>query len=612
MARNPHHLLNLPEILFQVAPYLRAEDIIACSLVCKSFHVSFTPYLWTNILLEDFTPSESRIYRRQDPFARFISLKPLVLQDEHRGERFLQALQTIAPQVRSLSIMAHRSPQQLVTLRNQCTRIKTLLIASAPFNSSFDKTYWDQCEALLTQNSTSLQSLTLVNWGKRLGQSAPVDLQSGHPLWTPLVTCSQHTNLTSLAVRAGMIHSRDLEAFWNVCQQLEILELTEMEIMVPWFGSLPGTMSNSARRFPKLRELTLARLYMTPERQLDEFILHCPILRTLVWRLRSSDVFPVHRFSSSFAAQAWPHLDSMEITGHQNRLTERQHTLILQSTRRPFRRLDLDYKWIQFYEFSLLRNHFKALTKVRLILSPPTRSQRGGSWPLATKALEFSKWAQDVLESCPSLEHFAATTITAKDIINGKPWACYRLRIFEAMINMNFSSPSRKPSGPRLAFSQDEESQCLHIFERLGQLNQLTELNLGCPDKYLDDMGGIQVRLLPLELRVGLGHLSTLRDLELIGYSFTQDLRMVDVEWMLQHWKNLRKIAGQSLAVKQSKTFGGKSARLALIVQALRAQSVEMPTLWVTSESELKRFMQEKSFESLYDTESEGEMDDAE
>ncbi|KAG0198181.1 hypothetical protein BGX31_004642, partial [Mortierella sp. GBA43] len=45
-------------------------------------------------------------------------------------------------------------------------------------------------------------------------------------------------------------------------------------------------------------------------------------------------------------------------------------------------------------------------------------------------------------------------------------------------------------------------------------------------------------------LGIGLEYLSTLTDLEVVSVLDHQRIRMVDIEWMLEHWPKLRKITG--------------------------------------------------------------------
>ncbi|KAI8352391.1 hypothetical protein B0O80DRAFT_87250 [Mortierella sp. GBAus27b] len=371
MAHIPH-ALGLPEVTFPVAQYLEFDDFIACSLVCKTFHAFYAPYIWETIHIGVFSLTDKRTKRIQEPQARLISFETDTADHSHqqgqlsREERFLQGIQEIAPWIRSLTIHSHHSPRQL-RLGNQCTNISTLSIVAPPFNEQFGEDYWNECEALVLQNTTHLRSLTLIRWGKPCDNHQPT---FPTPLWTPLITCAQHANLSELRIRDGTIRGQDSEAFWKICQQLEILELTKVnleELLTPRDISSIGTSGgddnrrgqvesilinkhatsaiNALRptttRFPKLRKLTMANLDLHPPLQMEHFVLHCPMLQTLNLRLKRGSSFPMGNFCDHFAAQSWPYLDALEISGQANDITGQEHALILQSAKRPFKYLHL-------------------------------------------------------------------------------------------------------------------------------------------------------------------------------------------------------------------------------------------------------------------------------
>ncbi|KAI8345046.1 hypothetical protein B0O80DRAFT_310354 [Mortierella sp. GBAus27b] len=207
MARIPNPL-NLPEFTFRLAQYLDADDFAAFSLVSKSLYASFAPYLWQNIHLGYFSPLEKRNKRYHERLGRFISLAPDAANRHHqkgqppREDEIDQLLRRVAPWIRALSLHVHHFPRQSI-LGEQCTHLNTLLITAPPFHKQFDEAYWKACEALVQQNSKWLRSLTLVEWGERFGYPR-YDFKPGHPLWTPLFTCAQHANLTSLRLRSGI------------------------------------------------------------------------------------------------------------------------------------------------------------------------------------------------------------------------------------------------------------------------------------------------------------------------------------------------------------------------------------------------------------------------
>ncbi|KAI8345570.1 hypothetical protein B0O80DRAFT_504251 [Mortierella sp. GBAus27b] len=609
MARIPH-ALRLPEVTFVVAQYLEFDDFTACSFVCKSFYASFAPYLWMNVHL-----GVSMAYSKfgsfyQEPRPRQISPDEgsfgLIQQNRQssRQVEILQFVQKIAPWIRSLSLDTAFFTYRM-TVGDQCTNLRSLLISFDSFMSPSDEKYWNDCEALVRQNATCLRTLTLMQNSLRFNDPL-------RPIWTPLHTCAQHANLTTLRIQRGVLHAQDLEAFWTICRQLEILELAEIDmtaLLVPSNGSsteIQGAHHESQSRvrttsavvrFPKLHELTLDGIKLMDRNQM-EFMLQCPMLHTLFWRMRehmdSLDVF-----CGYFEAQKWPYLDSLEIICLRTHV-DRDHRLrLLRATKRPFKHLDLHIETMDQESFDLLRGggHFGTLTKLDLSIPPMVLYLQEFNNDTAAAA---SKRIREILESCPSLEHIVGTVITGQDIIDSKPWACHRLKKFEVMISLHLTEQST-----RIECTKDEKGRCHLVFERLSQLRQLKVLNMKIPtmSRYRRETLGAP----PLDLRMGLGRLSTLRDLEWLGYQGDQRMRIVDVEWMLQHWTKLRTIIGGRPSTKLSKTFGNANVRCYLIMKALKAHKVGIPEDWRTDDMDVLDDMMENGLEAVFDTDDDSE-----
>jgi hypothetical protein len=284
----------------------------------------------------------------------------------------------------------------------------------------------------------------------------------------------------------------------------------------------------------------------------------------------------------------------LEITGHSNVVNTQEHIRFLQSIKRPFKLLDL-YTWaVNQQSFDLLQQgHFKTLTKVDLSVNFLIPNQQGSI--IDDSKAAASKRIIGVLESCPSLEHIVATAIIGQDIIDSKPWMCQRLKKFEVLVGMDLTN--QHTSGGGAVYTEDEKRQGHLIFERLSQLRQLKVLNLR--NRSLAHFQNETPVTLPLDLRLGLGRLSTLRDLEWIGYQGSQWMRMADMEWMLQHWSKLRKITGGRPTLKRSKTFGNTNVRCHLIKKALKARKVE--SRW-THDEDVIEYMKKKGLDAAYDT----------
>jgi hypothetical protein len=576
-AAEKQHPLHLPEVLFQVALYLDAKDVLACSLVSRTSYSAFAPYVWRNLHI-GLHPSQHTTLRHQDPFARFISIKTQVCDNQEQNQlseegqpseedSLSQVLQRAAPWIRSLFIHGHYSTHQL-KFGERCTMLESLSIEGPPLNDKFDTTYWDNCKALVRQNSAHLRSLTMMHWGRSCrGRKLPK--------WSPLSECVQHRNLRSLRIQGGSFRDQQWASYWKIFENLESLTLEFIHLAPP---------PSIASEFPQLRTLALHQLTTEPLHQLDWIIRICPMLQTLVWTLGPTTRFPV-QFTHYFVELTWPELESITIKGHRDHMSHEDYISILQATQRPFKILDLKIQFLPPDLFDLLRqSHFKTLTKVDLF-----------------SAVAIPQCVQEVLESCPLLEHLAATVITAQDIINGKPWLCLGLKEFKVMINMGFGRTKLDRGAKRPKFSESEQGLCHAVFEQLGRLEQLRVLDLRRHYWFTDMRAYFP---LPLELRLGLGQLSRLEDIEVIGFYGSQDLRMTDLEWMLRSWRYLIAVYGDQLSRKRSGTFENEYVRNHKLASMLKSRGVQFQT----HESDTKtRGLVGSWARLLYDTESESE-----
>ncbi|KAF9358181.1 hypothetical protein BGX34_009038 [Mortierella sp. NVP85] len=498
----------------------------------------------------------------------------------------MQILQGITPWVQSLSIYGNQSRRQLM-FNEHCTKLDSIYIHNPPLNNLFDYAYWGHCQKLVKRNSPHLRSLKIKNWsGKR---------QINLPLWCPIVECSQHESLRSLSLISGSINKKFMASFWQVCLHLESLELELIYVSLPPYTSESKVVPTV--QFPKLKNLALRTiLHATPLQQLNCLIGLCPMLNTLEWAMPSTVPFPVKEFTDYLAARTWPELDSITIEGHSGYIDAKEYAALLRATQLPLRVLDLQLDYFEMESFTLLRqNHFKTLTKVNL-----SHARNSSSDPSSRPVDDVSAWVQEVLESCPSLKSINAKIITAQDMMKGKPWVCLRLEEFNVMINMEFKERTLERGPKRPKYTEAEEYQCRAVYEQLGRLTQLRRLNMFCfpwpprPD----------IVPLPLELRMGLGQLSRLKGMEMVGFYGSQDMRMVDLEWMLQHWPHLQNLYGEHLSYKRSKTFGNKCVRDFVLVSRLRPRRVSMTRIRGTDERELLLFMKANDITEVYDSDS--------
>ncbi|KAK3844296.1 MAG: hypothetical protein J3R72DRAFT_488714 [Linnemannia gamsii] len=140
-----------------------------------------------------------------------------------------------------------------------------------------------------------------------------------------------------------------------------------------------------------------------------------------------------------------------------------------------------------------------------------------------------SGMALDLLQHCSHLEVLQTNHICMRDVrSNPQPWACRGLK----HLQVTFDSDPYSPEADTI------------LFEQLSRLTSLEEINIS---RYsLSPFRGPIVEPSPQwRLDSGLALLFTLTRLEAFWLNDAdQDLREEDVEWMLNHWKALRKMSG--------------------------------------------------------------------
>ncbi|KAF9324227.1 hypothetical protein BG006_000734 [Podila minutissima] len=134
---------------------------------------------------------------------------------------------------------------------------------------------------------------------------------------------------------------------------------------------------------------------------------------------------------------------------------------------------------------------------------------------------------QTILESCPALEELVSTSISARLIMEGRPWACLGLK----KLVLDFYVDS----GTGL------QAQSSAVFGQLGRLTRLKTLMIGDSLSFLhSSFQGLDFRL-----QSGLGQLAGLKRLATLDFGQTrQELGVDDVAWMKRHLKELTAVLG--------------------------------------------------------------------
>ncbi|KAI8349990.1 hypothetical protein B0O80DRAFT_531434 [Mortierella sp. GBAus27b] len=246
--------MDLPELRHYLAEYLTASELAAATRVCKSWHRSFTPFLYREIHL-------------RHNFGRRPSVRSVKANAEHIRAVYLHT----DPWNFSLEALVK---VELIHLKFQVKNLET----------------WTRLATLLRQNP-KLQELTIGTYGNKIGfQGFMEALASSCPklrsLDVPIALdgiCARllldtAVRLRTLKMEGELISPARMDR-WPLFANLEQLELTNIL-------GLPAELQlEMLRRSPQLKSLVWFLTYDYDISKFPEIITtHCPHLESLVLR----------------------------------------------------------------------------------------------------------------------------------------------------------------------------------------------------------------------------------------------------------------------------------------------------------------------------------------
>ncbi|KAG9068327.1 hypothetical protein KI688_010593 [Linnemannia hyalina] len=184
----------------------------------------------------------------------------------------------------------------------------------------------------------------------------------------------------------------------------------------------------------------------------------------------------------------------------------------------------------------------------------------------------------EALQKCPRLEELDAYSITTTDL-RGHPgtWACHGL----TLLRVTFRSGRGEDEEFDDHDNNDGDDDHL-LFKHISTLTHLEELDMTrYPEAYARNWFSPSRQTGPqLRLDSGLGQLLTLTRLKKAKFSgIVQNMRVVDVDWMLQSWPKLEELCGEFSQVASTEkelsalTSSRSPAPVALCAKPLPAAS---------------------------------------
>ncbi|KAF9355220.1 hypothetical protein BGX26_006838 [Mortierella sp. AD094] len=347
----------------------------------------------------------------------------------------LQELSSKASCIRALDFMDCESTIRFSLIGKGCTQLRALAIAIAPEDAARGKKYWSACEELIREIPTTLETLTF-----RLMPILGPEFEGDSFDWTLLLNIAHYLlrNLRALRLQYCQLPHHYIDAFLDICEQLQVSELQDVPFELPQLPTTgePQSVNKRVVRLSNLLELTLVNSGpMDFLAQLEMIVRQAPKLKKLCWEVQRflEARFRVNGFMYLFSGQAkyqhtpapedsrvvslalctapcWPDLESLALKGNFHLLSSEQYLKIVEMSK-TFRALDMPmYPMRSTIVDSIVRLHSRTLTEI--------------VWNAPHEHNDVA-WVQQILSSCPRLVKGYFRGILAQDIVvGGDSWVC--------------------------------------------------------------------------------------------------------------------------------------------------------------------------------------------
>ncbi|KAF9095347.1 hypothetical protein BGX27_001296 [Mortierella sp. AM989] len=359
--------VELPEMLFYLAPFVVHEDIPACLRVCRQWNISFTPSLWHSIKVpQDWSQSPSfpplHILQKNAQYVRYLTLK---------------AIEGLAP------------------FLQRCNGLKTLVVfgeqIAIPCKPHLE--LWDELTSLIKHNPT----IEWIVFGFSLSTAPSTTFLRALPDACP--------NLKRYESSQGRYDDPDqIEALMQAISNLRTVSF-RYEYFVNVHLSKRWTM-------PYLHELTLKDARGLSTQSQVDLVCQCPSLRHLKWTVCRDALFPAKEFCKR-VPKACPELCQLQLDGCG--LPDPDDIGRMLDSISRLELLALCGSSITKRTFNSLIRHFGVLRSLDIMYCSQVKS-----W-----------MAQRILEECPNLTKFLSSVLLMQDIFQGKTWAAVKLRHLE-------------------------------------------------------------------------------------------------------------------------------------------------------------------------------------
>ncbi|KAF8933008.1 hypothetical protein BGZ58_006641 [Dissophora ornata] len=611
--------LSLPELSAAVGQYLDTKDQVSCALVCRSWNDSFTPMLWRTVLVIGTEPNTTASNIKVSKATTLVDkLQPSVA-----------ALMKNAHHIRYLHYTAGLTEDYLVRVklpqlrRFVLTRFQILSRENGSSNSgcgvSIGGSFNRSISSSALRKRQDKPDLEVDTLGQSKISAWIVQLLHSTPLMDVMIMEEMPTTIEVLqAVRDVTPMKRliwgntygDLdELHWDVFREpvstgtdsTTRMRKIEHVCAYGWEKEIPSTTGwTSAIRTNGFNTLKTMRLYHLTGKMTElvyqiRLIKMCLGLESLVWYSgqqqtpdnngNSARTGALHNSQCSqtlsYPSTSWSFMpDSIESLFQSSDFDDLCKAM---KSYTCLRKLDLDLYALRDPELSKFISYIRARSLQRFSIrsagsfgSLSFQSLRNGNHFATLQHFNLgdgdarseitSAMIVEMLSSCPELTYFSVNkSVAALRIFHGSKWACTRLKTLK--MHISFDEYSKKEG------KQGEKRYALQraVFERLATLVALETLEICTSHERTGNISPAADEESPgdLDWRVKSGMdyawpLVQLRSLNIGGH---QEMELIDIHWILDHWPNLKVVIGKlngsdEKAVEYKKMFSRKGIYL--------------------------------------------------
>ncbi|KAK3810289.1 MAG: hypothetical protein J3Q66DRAFT_352699, partial [Benniella sp.] len=356
--------LNIPEIRSMVGQYLNKSDLARCLRVCKSWHTSFVPLVWSTATVWEVNYGAEGHNPPLEAFLRHSHyIKDLDINiDAHQEYRLTPREYRPTPQEYRLT---------------PCPNLLNLKVLIC---QGFVSKGMDVVPVVIAQYD-QLRRLSILN---KSMEPQPV-------IWKPV----HYHNLSELDLQLLEIEPEGTAAFWVLCARL-----VSLKIKVVTVAEMPARSIT----FDRLQHLKLLLKSQNPiERQL-EWVTQCPNLTSLDWGYSGKNHL-TSQLMKHFVPGTWPHLSELCLSGIE--FTDAQLSQVIGAIH-DLKSLTVRTCKVGSCFLEALRHHSHTLISLDTTYCE-----------VLTRSL-----VPGILTSFPHLENLYAPRVMSEDIINSPPWVC--------------------------------------------------------------------------------------------------------------------------------------------------------------------------------------------